>query len=60
MSQLFIRFLIQSVTLSYVVGSQLFDYKALAICMYNSANKCDNYLWYSAYSCCYYGNESIT
>ncbi len=37
------------------VSPQILDYNALAICTYNPTNKCDNYLWDSAY-CCYYGN----
>ena len=38
---------------------QLLDYKALPICTYNLANKCDIYLWDSNYWCCYYGNKVI-
>ena len=34
----------------------ILTYNALAICTNNLTNNCDNYLWYSAYQYCYYGN----
>ena len=41
------------------VNTQVLDYNALTICIYNPINKCDNYLWHLTYWCCYYGNVSV-
>ena len=38
------------------ISTEVLDYNALAICIYNLTNKCDDYLWHSTNWYFYYGN----